>query len=204
MERNLMLGIALLMAVVGIAVAPADATPAVSTDELSRLVEGYKDRTAIDIIIKDQGSSHIDLYIDAYMLDERGMPLDLEGAIMEVSVVTYGDGVLKQMVFMIYAQGNGSKLADVYPTGSIFRYTCDIVKQKMVLPIKNNTTGVIELREVDVPVLQLDACIRYFSSEDSKYLVRSYGDPVSVLAVMAVEKKDGDFKTGFAVKQYYY
>jgi len=53
-----------------------------------------------------------------------------------------------------------------------------------------------------VPVLQLDACIRYFSSEDSKYLVRSYGDPVSVLALMSVETKDGYFKTSAAVKQY--
>ena len=201
MMRNLVIGFALLIAVVGIAIAPVHAADADA--DLSSMIEEYKNKTQIDVNIKDQGIAGVDIDISYYLFDENGLPVKLNKTVVGISITTIETGYygLKDH----FAHAYVGICADVYeyyigdaPYGSIKNVKQWDETKEMIVPVKRED-GVIELRSMNVDVQHIHFRVTYFDSALGGHYIRSSGDPVSVHVVIYVIGQKYPVST---VKQY--
>ena len=196
MMRNLVIGFALLIAVVGIAIAPVHAADA----DLSSMIEEYKNKTQIDVNIKDQGIAGVDIDISYYLFDENGLPVKLNKTMVDISITTIETGHYRQKdhfahaYVWIYENVYGSAA----PYGSIKWDEDETETKEMIVPVKRED-GVIELRSMNVDVQHIHFRVTYFDSALGGHYIRHSGDPVSVHVVIYVIGQKYPVST---VKQY--
>jgi len=201
MMRNLVIGFALLIAVVGIAIAPVHAADA----DLSSMIEEYKNKAQIDVNIRDQGTGGVDIDISYYLFDENGLPVKLNKTMVDISITTIETGYygLKDHFAHAYVRICAIEAENGYgsvPYGSI-KWDEDEYEtetKEMIVPVKRED-GVIELRSMNVDVQHIRFRVMYFDSALGGHYIRSFGDPVSVHVVIYVMGQKYPVST---VKQY--
>lgn len=195
MMRNLVIGFALLIAVVGIAIAPVHAADA----DLSSMIEEYKNKAQIDVNIRDQGTAGVDIDISYYLFDENGLPVKLNKTVVDISITTIETGYYGQNFAHAYV-GICANVYESAPYGSIKWDEYETETKEMIVPVKRED-GVIELRSMNVDVQHIHFRVMYFDSALGGHYIRSFGDPVSVHVVIYVIGQKYPVST---VKQYVY
>jgi len=195
MIKNIVFGFALLLAVVGIAIAPVHAA-----DDLTAIVDSYKGKTDIDIRFVDQGTAGIDIYADVMLFDEAGRPLNLTDAYVRLNVVTistnsYNGGF---MAFAAVFYGNHTYICS--PEDAISVFKAGIEKKEMVIPVRRDD-GVIELRATEVSILHIKARFSQFLYDGDQIYIRRFGDPVGVHILVYTEEGK---QSRAVVEQYVY
>jgi len=200
MIKNIVFGFALLLAVVGIAVAPVHAA-----DDLTAMVDSYKGKTDIDIRFVDQGiagyrSSGIDIYADVMLFDEAGRPLNLTDAYVRLNVVTISTNSYNRgsMAFAAVFYRNHTYICS--PEDAISVFKAGIEKKEMVIPVRRDD-GVIELRATEVSILHIKARFSQFLYDGDQIYIRRFGDPVGVHILVYTEEGK---QSRAVVEQYVY